>query len=156
MIVISIVSSKIIIEIFIQWNDLNQARARGRCREGYAFMWYAAEYLLSHGARLRHEWQKGLTAFRRPFKPPRRGPTPDRKRQPADRPTDQQTGRPADQQTGRPGVGWRHSRTARPSSSRASKRACSIDPLGRAKGRNHARRNSRRERNALVSKRRYR
>lgn len=47
----------------------------------------------SHGARLRHEWQKGLTAFRRPFKPPQRGPTPDRKRRPAA--TNRHTGKPA-------------------------------------------------------------
>lgn len=46
---------------------------------------------------LRREWQKGLTAFRRPFKPPRRGPTPDRKRRSAE-----QTGRPADRRTDRP------------------------------------------------------
>ena len=38
---------------------------------------------LSLAARLRREWQKGLTAFRRPFKPPRRGRTLDRNVRPA-------------------------------------------------------------------------
>lgn len=86
---------------------------------------------------LRREWQKGLTAFRRPFKPPRRGPTPDRKRRSAE-----QTGRPADRRTDRP-AGYRLTsfRTARPSSSRAIERACSIDLLGCA--RKEDRRNSR-------------
>lgn len=67
------------------------------------------------GARLPREWQKGLTAFRRPFKPPRRGPTPDRKRRSAER-----SNRPA---------GYRLTSlgTARPSSSRAMDCACFVD-----------------------------
>lgn len=70
------------------------------------------------GERLRREWQKGITAFRGPFKPPRRGPTPDRKRRSADWRTG--TGRPA---------GYRLTSlgTARPSSSRAIESADSVD-----------------------------
>lgn len=67
---------------------------------------------LSLAARLRREWQKGLTAFRRPFKPPRRGPTLDRK---------QRADRPAGYRLTSLGTAW-------PSSSRAINCACSNDP----------------------------
>jgi len=61
------------------------------CRRGNAPARCGTECTPPPGTRLRREWQKDLTAFRRPFKPPRWGSTPDRKRRSADRPA----GRPA-------------------------------------------------------------
>jgi len=61
------------------------------CRRGNAPARCGTECIPPPGTRLWRGWQKDLTAFRRPFKPPRRGSTPDRERRSADRPA----GRPA-------------------------------------------------------------